>query len=542
MTPQRPSGKTLAAVLMEQAARAPGHPAVRFGSQAIGYAELLERVVAAARGLRAQGIRTGDRVAILFGNEPRWVVMALACSMTGVTCVPLNTWYKSTELTWTLRHCGVSLLVAAGSYLKTDYRSLLLEAVPELVEQAGSDLRLLPLPALRRIVLTGQAPSWAMNWEAFLREGEGTTAAGALSAAAEVDPESTAYVLYTSGSTAEPKGVMLRHRGVVENGFDLGQRRAIDAHDAVWIGTPLFYALGATNAFPAALTAGATLVLQGHFEPGAALDVIERTGATVYYGTGNMSRALLDHPAFSRARIGTLKKGNAGTMAEYKRLTLVEMGIDRAVPAYGLTETYGNATVGRADDPLEVKLRANGEPLPGMEMRIVDPLTGQDLRLGETGLILVRGHTLAGYLDNPEETAKVLRADGFFDTGDLGSFNADGHLVFHSRLKEVLKSNGINISPVEIEQLLASHPDVRDAYVVGVPDRVRGELVVAFVDSTRQLSTTALQDYVRGRAASFKVPHHIFFRHEPDLPRLASGKVAKHQLAAEARRELGLEA
>jgi fatty-acyl-CoA synthase len=171
---------------------------------------------------------------------------------------------------------------------------------------------------------------------------------------------------------------------------------------------------------------------------------------------------------------------------------------------------------------------------------IVDPATRQPLKKGETGLVLIRGYTTPGYFRNPEETAKAVLPDGFFDTGDLAYFDPEGRLIFHSRLKDVIKSGGINISPLEVEQLLAAHPDVRDAFVVGVSDPVLGERVVAFVDVFSPVSEADLKSYVRERAASFKTPHHIFFRQESQLPRLATGKVAKHRLAVEARQELGL--
>jgi fatty-acyl-CoA synthase len=537
---QRPSGKTLATVLEERALAAPSHLAILYRDWEISYAELLERTTQAARSLIAFGVRPGDRVGVLLGNEPSFVVMALAASTVGAVFVPLNTWYKKNELAWTIRHCGLSLIVAAGRFIKTDYVQLFAEMIPELETAVPGDLKSPEWPELRTIVFTGAAPRGTLGWTDFLKAGDTLPASMLRSRHVATDPESTAYVLYTSGSTAEPKGVMLAHRGIVENGFDLGQRRAIAAHDRVWIGTPLFYALGATNALPAALTAGATIVLQDYFEAGATIETVRRTGATVYYGTGNMTRAILDHPDYVQRKIGSLKKGNAGIVAEYKRLTLVEMGMTQAVPAYGLTETYGNATVGLPDDPLEVKLATNGRPLPGMEMRIVDPVTGQSLTQGETGLVLVRGHTTPGYLHNAEETAKVIRPDGFFDTGDLGWLDGEGRFVFHSRLKDVIKSGGINVSPVEVEQLLAGHPDVRDAYVVGVGDAVIGERIVAFVDALTPISEGSLRDYVKSQAASFKVPHHVFFRSEDQLPRLASGKVAKYKLAAQARQELGL--
>ena len=533
-----PVGRTLAEVLAEKAALQPNADAILHGGRRWSYAELLGESEQTARALLAHGVAPGDRVGALLGNDPEWMQIALGASMIGATFVPLNTWYKSTELAWTLRHCGLKLVVSAPRFLKADYRALFTEVLPRLTD-AGR----LPDPAfpeLRTLVFLEDAPAGCLSWADFLKDGDGLSSDALALARASVSPDAAAFVLYTSGSTAEPKGVMLNHRGVVENGFQLGARRGIASEDRVWLGSPLFYGLGATNALPATLTAGAALVLQGHFDAGAALDVIERTQATVFYGTGNMTRGMLDHADYAPARVGSLEKGNAGTVAEYKRLTLVEMGISKAVPAYGLTETYGNATVGETDDDIEVKVATNGRPLPDMEMIIVDPQTGERLGQGETGLVLIRGHTTPGYLNNPEETAKALRSDGFFDTGDLGSFDADGRFLFHSRLKEVLKSGGINVSPVEVEQLLAGHPDVRDAYVVGVGDPVQGEKIVAFVDVSASVGEDALKSYVKERAASFKTPHHILFRSEAQLPRLASGKVAKYRLAEEARRELGL--
>jgi fatty-acyl-CoA synthase len=248
---------------------------------------------------------------------------------------------------------------------------------------------------------------------------------------------------------------------------------------------------------------------------------------------------MLDHPDYAQAKIGSLQKGNAGTVAEYKRLTLIEMGISLASAAYGLTESYGNATVSPADDPIAVKIATNGTPLPGTEVLIVDPETRRPLGPGEIGLILLRGHIASGYFNNPVETAKAFH-DGVFDTGDLGSLDPSGRLVFHARLKEVIKSGGINVSPLEVEQLLAQHRDIREAYVVGVPEKVRGEVIVAFIDAARTIGADEVRAFVKERASSFKVPHYVLFRSEEQLPRLATGKVARHRLVQEALAELGL--
>ena len=536
---RRPEGNRLAAVLDQKWAAAPNHPAILYRDRSISYDELRTEALTAARSLLALGVTRGDRIGVLLGNQPEWVTMAMAASYLGVTLVPLNTWYKETELAWTLRHCGLKLLISATQFLKADYIALLNKLVPDMLTATPGKAVAADYPDLASLFFVGDVSGGLSGWSDFMQQGRDVSEADLRAATAAVTGDDTAFILYTSGSTADPKGVMLNGQGVVANGFELAQRRGIVAEDRVWCGTPLFYGLGATNALPATLTCGATMVLQDYFEAGSAIDVIHRSGATVYYGTGNMTRGMLDHPDYAQAKIGSLKKGNAGTVAEYKRLTLLEMGISGAVPAYGLTETYGNATVGLPDDPLEAKLNTSGSVLPGMEMRIVDPVSGEDVAKGEVGLVLIRGHTTPGYLNNPEETAKALRPDGFFDTGDLGRLDGDGRFIFHSRLKEVIKSGGINVSPVEVEQLIASHPDVRDAYVVGVDDPVRGELIVAFVDAAHAISEDSVRAYIKERAASFKVPHRVLFRAEEDLPRLASGKVAKHRLQQEAKDELG---
>ena len=535
-----PSGRTLAAVLDERTAQRPHHPALIHLGRVQSYAELQEASVAVARALLAQGLRQGDRVGVLLANQPEWVVMALAASRIGAIFVPLNTWYKESEIAWTLEHCGLGFLVAATDFLKTSYAGILERLVPEL--RGAGRLRSARFPDLRRIVLVGAAPAEPWSWDAFLRAGEAVPQAAVAAASAQPFTDQPAFILYTSGSTAAPKGVLLNHASVIENGWHLGARRGIGAEDRVWIGTPLFYGLGATNALPATLTHGATLVLQGHFEPGLTMETIERDQATVYYATGNMTRAILDHPDYARRRMGSLTKGNAGLGIEYKRLTLIELGIKGAVPAYGLTETYGNAAVGEVDDPLELKLRTEGRPVPGMEFRIVDPDTGAPVAPGEKGLVLIRGHTTPGYFRAPPDAMAALRPDGFFDTGDIGHIEADGSFVFSTRLKDVIKSGGINVSPLEVEALLTGHPDVRSAHVVGLRSTTRGELIIAFVDRSGPVTEAGLRSWVKDRAASFKTPHHVFFRREEQFPRLSTGKIAKNQLIEEARRELGPDA
>jgi fatty-acyl-CoA synthase len=532
--------RTLGGVLKEIAERTPNQPAILYRGEEIFYSELYAEAVRASKAMLALGVRRGDRVGVLLGNRPEWLVMCFGATLIGAIFAPLNTWYKQAELAWAIRHGGMRVLVSASQFIKQDYAAVLNQLIPELRHALPGALRSERFPQLAALAFIGAPPPGAMGWQEFLGLASSVSDATFQAAAAATSPGDAAFILYTSGSTAEPKGVLLRHGSAVANGFDMGERRFVTREDRVWLGTPLFYALGGINALPVALTHGAAIVLQDYFEAGAAIETIRSTQATVYYGTGNVSRAILDHPDYAQSKIATLKKGNAGTYAEYKRMTLVEMGISLASAAYGLTESYGNASVSFADDPIETKIATNGTPLPGFELRIVDPVSQHPVPQGQTGLILLRGHVAAGYYNNPEETQRSFRPDGFFDTGDLGLLDPAGRLVFHSRIKEVIKSGGINVSPLEVEQLLVQHPHIRDAYVVGVPDKVRGEIIVAFVDVSQKINETEVREFVKERAASFKVPDHVIFRTEAQLPRLPTGKVAKYRLVEDAVAELGL--
>jgi fatty-acyl-CoA synthase len=482
-------------------------------------------------------VRRGDRVAILFGNQPEWLAAAFGALSLGAVVVPLNTWSKGAELEWTLRHCGVSALITVDRFLRQDYAGLMEEIVPEL-GQGGGELRSARLPALRSVVVAGRALRGATGWEELLRAGRLGGREELATAAAAVEPGDGAFILYTSGSTGAPKGVVLRHGSVVESGFEIGARRLVGNEDVVWLGSPLFYGLGATNALPVAITHGAALILDDSFDAGRAIAAIERHRASVYYGTGNITQAILDHPSFDRAKVGSLEKGNAGIAPEYKRLAIAELGVSLATQAYGLTESHGHATGGRPEDPLEVKLRTDGEPLPGVEILVVDPDSYSPLEQGETGRVLLRGHIASGYYGDPEE-ASAFRADGWFDTGDLGQLDAENRFTFRGRLKEVIKTGGINVSPVEVEQLINTHPGVRDAHIIGIDHPSRGEVIVAVVDARRPLGEEEIREFVAEQAASFKVPHHVLFRSEDQLPRLATGKISKPLLAAQAREELG---
>jgi fatty-acyl-CoA synthase len=536
VTPPFPD-TTLGSVLETLALERPDGDAVFHTGNRLSYSDLWSEVVGTAKALLHLGISRGSRVAILFANEPGFLVAALGAASIGAIVVPINTWYRSAEIRWTLQHSQAAALISTSRFLSVDYAAILKELIPELSSSEPGGLRSAEFPELRIVLLSDPPPGLGQfSWAHAVDAGRGVDDRQARKLTL---PQDVALMMYTSGSTARPKGVQLQHGPLLRSGFRIGERRCIGPGDRLWLGSPLFYALASANAVPVALTAGAALVLQDRFEAAEAIELIRSTRATVYYGTGNMTRAILDHPTYSRAKVASLVKGTAGTVAEYKRLTLVEMGIEWATGSYGLTECYGHSTGHMIDESLERKLRTCGTALPEVDIKIVDPVTGKAREPNESGLILVRGHVTPGYFRDPEATARSSRADGYFDTGDLGLLDPDGQLVFHARLKDVIKSGGINVSPLEVEELLIDHPAVRDAHVVPVADRVRGELIVAFVDADPTLTESELRAFVRERAASFKVPHHIFVRAPDQLPRLASGKIARLRLQEEAENLLG---
>jgi fatty-acyl-CoA synthase len=329
--------------------------------------------------------------------------------------------------------------------------------------------------------------------------------------------------------------VTLAHGGVIANGFDIGERMRLTNADRLWLAVPLFWSFGSANALPAILTHGGALVLQESFEPGEALALLDGERCSVYYGMANMARAILEHPDRPRRALAAMRTGLTIGLPEDIRMTIEAVNARELCNVYGLTETYGNCAVTDAHDPLEQRLTTQGLPLPGMQLRVVESATGRPLPAGEVGELRVRGHLTPGYYRDPEQTRAAFDAEGWFVTGDLGLVGEDGRVRFRGRLKELIKTGGANVAPLEVEAVLLSHPGVKQAFVVGVPDRARGEVGVAAVELHEGAAATAeaLTAFCRERLASYKVPARIVFRKADEFPRTATGKVQKPRLREE---------
>lgn len=532
----RPSSRTLGDLVDALAAGAPTAPAVVFADERLDYGTLKHRVDDFARALLASGVRHGDRVALAVSNRIEWIVAALASAKIGAIVAAISTFSTPRELVWSLEHCGASTLIMLSGFRGRRFLEPLVALCPELEQGTAGALTSAKLPALRTVVvLDGPVPAAALAPAAFLERAASIDTAQLATAQAAVAPSDLCYILYTSGSTAAPKGVTLAHGPLIDNGFEIGERMHLQATDRLWLAVPLFWSFGSANALPAIMTHGGCVVLQESFEPGETLALIERERCSVYYGMVNMARALLEHPAHPGRRLGAMRTGLTIGPPEDIALTMRALGADELCNVYGSTETYGNCAVTDAEEPLQMRLERQGLPLPGMTIRAIDPVTRQALPQGEVGELAVRGRITPGYYQAPEANAEAFDRDGFFLTGDLGSIEADGRVCFRGRLKEMIKTGGVNVAPLEVEHVLMQHPDVVQAYVVGVPDPAKGEAVAAAIElrASSASDSAAVIAFCRERLASYKVPSRLVVRTAAEFPRTATGKIHKPGLRQE---------
>jgi fatty-acyl-CoA synthase len=529
--------RTLGALLDDTTRAQPGAEAVVFRDDRVTYAALRARVDDVARALLVLGVQRGDRVALLLPNRPEWLITVFAAAKIGAPLVAISTFSTPREIAWTLEHARPRVIVTMEAFRGRTYLGAIHDVCPELATATPGALRSVRLPELCAVItIDERRHDGALRWAELSTRAAHVSSAAVATAQKRVEPTDVALVLYTSGSTATPKGVTLAHGGVLGNGFDIGERQRLTAADRLWLSVPLFWSFGSANALPAILTHGGTIVLQESFEPGEALELLDRERCSVYYGMANMARAMLEHPDRSRRALAAMRTGL--TIGLPVEMTMEAVSARELCNVYGATETYGNCAVTDARDARELRLTTQGLPLPGMEIRVVDPASGRVLAPGEVGEFRVKGHVTPGYHRDPQLTRAAFDASGFFVTGDLGLLGDDGRVRFRGRLKELIKTGGANVAPLEVEAILLSHPDVKQAYVVGVPDRARGEVGVAAVElhAGAAASEDALRAFCRERLASYKVPARIVFRSAEEFPRTATGKVQKPRLREELER------
>jgi len=518
---QKPWARTAPDLLDEMARQQPDWEAVVDGDRRWSYAQLAREAQIVAAGLWALGVRPGDRVAILMGNRAEWLSSYFAILGLGATAVALNTWLTPPEQAYQLNHGSVTTLIMADRFRDRD-------VLAELDE-----MRAIGLPTLSRLIVLGdRVPGNATPFSdlAALAETVPDSVRADIWPAAR--PDDVACILYTSGSTARPKGVPLQHWGLIDNMWEIGERMHLGPDDRMWFAVSLFWSFGCVNALFAMLSHGCTMILQHHFDAGEALGLIEAERCTVFYGTPNIALALAEHPHRARHDLSSLRTGASIGTPEQMQL-IVDLGVKDICNVYGLTEAYGNSAVTDAAAPLAQRLVASGEALPGVELRILDLEMGQTLPQGEVGEIALRGHIMPGYLDDPATTARSMTAEGFFLTGDLGLLDDKGWVQFQGRRKELIKSGGINIAPAEIEAVLRTHAAVASVFITGLADTRLDQAIGAVVvlQEGASVSEDALRRHCRRSLAAYKVPQHFVFVTANELPVTSTKKLQRNRLA-----------
>ena len=502
------------------AARAEEHPdrgMLVAGGRTWTYGQVDARSSALAAAMGELGIEADDRIAIVMPNWPEWVITLLAAAKLGVTVVPLNARLSYHELKYQLRHAEVSAVFSAQRHGGIDYLQTFEDIIAEL-------------PDLLYLVTVGDEELWyddrIFRFEDLVSSGEGR----ALPSRHEVDDDSDLAMLYTSGTMGKPKGVRLSHRTIVETALRTGEALEMDATDRVLVAVPLFTIFG-FSIVVGALGVGATIVLQDIFEPAAAVELLRREDVTVMHGVPTIYHLIMRAPGFDPDAFPHLRTGVvAGGPVHEDLVRRIRRWCDVQV-AYGLTETGPTVTITRFTDPDDKRLTTVGRPLPGVEIKAVDFVTGALHGPEAVGEIAVRGpNVMQGYARMPAETARSFSPEGFFLTGDLGIIDEDGYLRIVGRTKETIVRGGYQIYPREVEDLLRAHPAVDDVCVIGVPHDVMGELVCACVVPVEGAVITGdeLKLFARDTMADYKLPDLVRFFDA--FPMTGSGKVKRREL------------
>jgi fatty-acyl-CoA synthase len=519
--------------LPERAARRwGGREALWFKGRRWTFAELSGDVDRVARGLIAAGVAPGERVGLWMLNRPEWIAAAYAVMKIGAVLLPINTRLRTDDVAYILGQSESATLVLAERSGSIDYLGMVRGLTPAQV------------PSLRRLVVLGDARfPGTVPWDALLEGGAAVSAADLTARAVAVDPDGIVFLMYTSGTTGFPKGVMHDHR-MIRNVVERGSRMGITVADTILMYLPLFHLFGFAEGMLMSMATGARQILTEGFDPDESLALVEAERATVLHGFDIHYKELMEAHArrardISSVRTGILASGMGSSWPIARRARQL---FGPMVSGYGMSEFGVGATLSFLDSTEEQCVEASGYPAPGYEIRVVDPATGDDQPEGVPGEILVRGYTLMrGYYGKPRETAQVIDGGGWMHTGDMGVLRPDGHLRFMGRYKDMLKIGGENVDPMEVEAYLMGHPAINLAAVVSYPDPRLAEVAVAYVrlEPGALLTEAEVVEHCRGRIASFKIPRHVFFVEE--FPMTSSGKIQKVKLREDALRRRPLE-
>ena len=511
------------------------------------YAELQNICNQAAKGLMKLGIQKGEHIAILATNYPEWVYTQFASAKMGAVLVTVNPNYRAFELDYLLKQSDVTTLILIEGYRDVNYVEMLNEVVPELTSSEPGKLVSEKLPFLKNVILIGDRKVPGMfNWSDLMELGKSVSDEELAQRQAALKPAEPINMQYTSGTTGFPKGVMLTHFNILNNANYVAECMNFSEQDRLCFPVPLFHCFGCVMSTLACVTKGATMVPIEAFDPVAVLEAVEKEKCTALHGVPTMfiaELAVLDNRPFDLSSLRTGIMAGAPCPIEVMKAVVARMNMSEVTIAYGQTEFSPVITQTRVNDPIELRVSTVGRAIPHVEVKIVDPETGETVPAGVQGELCARGFgTMKGYYKMPDATAAAVDTEQWLHTGDLATMDENGYCKITGRLKDMIIRGGENIYPREIEEFLYTNPKVMDVQVVGVPDIKYGEEVLAVIrlKEGENSSVEEIKEYCQGKIARHKIPKYIKFVAE--YPTTASGKIQKYKLRDMAIKEFGLEA
>jgi len=511
------------------------------------YRELQNELNRAAKGFIALGLKKGDRLAIWATNISEWIITQFATAKAGIIMVNINPAYRTHELEYALRQSETQALLLMDRFKSSDYVKMFYEVCPEAKNSNLGQIHSEKLPFLRTAVLIrGKNKPGMWSWEEVLRMGEQVPDEILEDREASLDFDDPINIQYTSGTTGFPKGVVLTHHNILNNGYFIGECMKFTDQDRLCIPVPFYHCFGMVLSNLACMTHGATMVLPAeHFDPVSTMSAIEKERCTAVHGVPTMFIAELEHPDFQKFDFSSLRTGiMAGSPCpiEFMKKVSTLMNMREVVITYGQTEASPGITMSSTNDSLDLRVSTIGRPMPHTEMKIVEPKTGKMVSRNETGEICARGYMIMrGYYNNPVATDQTVDEEGWLHTGDLGTLDDDDYCKITGRLKDMVIRGGENIYPREIEEFLYTHPLISDVQVIGVPDKKYGEELMAWIKLKTGTSSTPeeIKAFCEGKIARFKIPKYIKFVDE--FPMTVSGKIQKYKMRDISIKELGLD-
>jgi fatty-acyl-CoA synthase len=530
--------------LVDRAAAQFGHhEALYYEGKRWSFTDCQLEVDRVAKGLITLGIQPGEKVSLWIPNCPEWISIMFAVLKIGAVLVPINTRFRMADLEYVVRQSKSTTLITVDHSGPVRYFDMVRELCPDLTRSHPDQIHAARLPDLRRIIILGeQRCAGTHAWADMLARAGRIPDAGLAERQRAVDPDGTALIMYTSGTTGFPKGVMHNHN-IVRNITDQANRMGVTPRDVILMYLPLFHAFGLFEGPLMSMLTGARMVLTTLFDPAEALALIAQEKATMLHGFDTHFHDLMNHPQCATTDLRSLRVGllAAGMASSEPVARKAQQLLCPTLTGWGMTEVGVGALLSFLDSSTDDRCLGSGWPLPGYEFKVIDPTTGQALPPGTMGELCTRGYgVMRGYYQKPEETAKAIDAAGWLHTGDMAIRRDDGMVRFLGRYKEILKVGGENVDPVEVEAFLLQHPAVNQVKIVGVPDARLSEVGAACLILNPGASVTApdLIEFCRGKLASFKIPRHVVFVKE--FPMTSSGKVQKFRLREVVMQELQL--